>query len=194
MCQRGHITAFLEEDGIIRRVGCDRELTRYAEGAQTFDLRGKTVLPSFIDAHSHLSSYANSFLQADLTSAASFSDIVDLLRAFTVKTDARPGDWLIASGYDHNALSEKTHPSKHLLDSAFPDNPVILQHKSGHLGVFSQSSLELTGFSGKDSDGYLEETDFIEAVKKAPLPDLPRLLSSYKTAQESYASYGVTTI
>ena len=101
---------------------------------------------------------------------------------------------MIASGYDHNALSEKTHPSKHLLDSAFPDNPVILQHKSGHLGVFSQSSLELTGFSGKDSDGYLEETDFIEAVKKAPLPDLPRLLSSYKTAQESYASYGVTTI
>lgn len=186
-------SAVLTENGVIRMVGGE-EVTEYGGDAERIDLRGQTMLPAFIDAHSHISSYASSFLQAQLESAASFSDIVDILRAYEKENALEPEAWIMASGYDHNALTEKAHPTKTLLDAAFPGRPVVVQHKSGHFGVFSETALKAVGFSGRDDDGYLEENDFVEAVRKAPMPAPAQFASAYKKAQERYASYGITTV
>ena len=50
-----------------------------------------------------------------------------------------------SKGYDHNHLKEGRHPSAGLLDRVFPDNPVVLQHQSGHMGVFNSRGLERLG-------------------------------------------------
>lgn len=192
----GSVTAqaMLVDDDTIARIGSDKELLSSAPGAEVIDLCGKTVMPSFIDAHSHLSFYANSLLQASLASALSFDDIVNKLNEFIESNGFKRGQWVIACGYDHNNLNEKTHPTKELLDSRFPAYKIVLQHVSGHFGVFSSSALDALGLTEADSNGYLEENAYIDAVKNLPTPEPERLLDAYKRAQRRYASYGVTTV
>ena len=52
--------ALLVEDGVIRAVGSEAEV-RAAAGrdCEMVDLKGHTLMPAFIDAHSHFSGCAN---------------------------------------------------------------------------------------------------------------------------------------
>ncbi len=188
-------SAFFVEDGIIKKIGSDEEiLHEKSANTQLVDLQNHTVLPAFIDAHSHLSSLAASFLQVSLASATSFADILDRLASFATNNHLQPGHWLIAHGYDQIQLQEKAQPTKTMLDQAFPHIAVVLQHKSGHFGVFNTVALQALGFDHLDQDGYLEETTYIDAIKQAPLPSVEQLIPAYQKAIATYASYGITTI
>ncbi len=55
--------AVLVEDGKIAAVGSCEELMDAAAGAELVDLKGGVLMPGFIDAHSHFTSYALSLLQ-----------------------------------------------------------------------------------------------------------------------------------
>ena len=59
--------ALLVEDGVIRAVGSEAEV-RAAAGrdCEMVDLKGHTLMPAFIDAHSHFSGCANALLQVPL--------------------------------------------------------------------------------------------------------------------------------
>jgi len=185
--------AVLTDGERITGAGPLKELKRAAgPDAVLRDLRGHALLPAFIDAHSHLSSYAMSLLQAKLDDARSFDDIIASLRDYA--KDCAPGDWIIANGYDHNLLAEHAHPTAAVLDSAFPGTPVVLQHKSGHFGVMNTAALEALGLSRQYPDGYLEESAYVSAVKRTPMPSMERTLAAYKRAQLRYASYGITTV
>lgn len=186
--------AMLIERGRILAVGSNEQLLALAPDAEKIDLQGKTILPGFIDAHSHLSSYANAFLQASLEQAGSFEEIVEQLNIFAAANVREPGQWLIANGYDHNRLRERAHPTKQLLDAAFPEIPVVLQHQSGHFGVFNSAALAALGLTGTDRSGYLEENEFVTAVKKMPMPAPAQMLDAYRKALARYASYGITTV
>lgn len=186
--------AVLVEDGIIKKVGSNDEILAYKDNAEVVDLSGKTMLPAFIDAHSHLSSYASSFLQVPLDESRSFEDVTEKLIQFSKTNMLQPGQWIIAGGYDHNLLLEKAHPTRQLLDHYFPDIAVVLQHKSGHFGVFNSTALTAMNMKNQYTDGYLEENDFVEAIKKVPMPNPEQLLRAYREAIEHYASYGITTI
>lgn len=208
MSARHTAEAVLTENGIIKAAGSPDEIRHIASGAETVDLKGCTMLPAFIDPHSHFSSYASSFLQVSLTDSADFSEIAGRIRQFIAKNRIRPGEWVIANGYDHNTLAEKCHPTLALLDACAPDNPLILQHASGHMGVFNSSALKALGVSADTpspeggrielSDGRLtgrmEENAFFTYMKKAPMADAKALTGAYKKAQEGYASYGITSI
>ncbi len=186
--------AVLVENGIIKKVGSEQEMLAYQAQAERVDLCGRTMLPAFLDAHSHLSSYANSLLQVPLEGTTSLEEIKERLLRFAKTNQIKTGQWIIASGYDHNALLEKQHPTKQGLDAWFPEIAVVLQHQSGHFGVFNSTALATLEGQSKDQDGYLEESDYIAAIKQVPMPKPEQLLQSYQKAMAHYASYGITTI
>jgi predicted amidohydrolase YtcJ len=51
------------------------------DAADTFDLGGRTVLPGFIDAHTHLLNYAPSRREVDLSGARSEAEAAERVRA-----------------------------------------------------------------------------------------------------------------
>ena len=54
------------ENGKILKVSTNKEVLKLKDSnAEIIDMKGKTILPSFIDPHSHFSSVANSFLQVN---------------------------------------------------------------------------------------------------------------------------------
>lgn len=205
-------TAMRVADGFITHIGSDEEILKYwKEGDQQIDLKGKTVLPGFVDGHSHFSGLANSLMQCDLSSAKSFADIVSLMKTFLAENPVKAGGRIVGCNYDHNFLKEKRHPDKFLLDQISREHEVVIVHASSHMGAVNSLALKqagitedtpdpdggrygrVNGVSG-EPDGYMEENAFIHFQEQGPSPDMEQLLHCLVKAQEIYASFGITTI
>lgn len=138
--------SILIKDKKIFKVGKKDDLLKVAsDDVELINLQGKTLIPAFIDAHSHFSGYASSFTQIDLSETTNFDEILEAIERFIKKNNLEPGQWIQGIGYDQNALAEKEHPSKELLYKVAPNNPVIIKHKSGHMGVVNTLGLKDLG-------------------------------------------------
>ena len=111
------------------------------------DLAGSTLLPGFIDAHSHI-------LWAAKTRGAPVVDV----RAETVATyraligkvrrrvaTARPGEFLLFFGLDPQLHPDMESPSRALLDEIAPHNPVGIQTSNCHALFMNSRGLEACG-------------------------------------------------
>ncbi len=192
------------ENGKIIFVGEFLNLNNKENYDEVIDLKGQTLLPAFIDAHSHMPSYAKLLAVADLNDAKSFEDIVNKLEKFKIDNNLNDTDMITGFGYDNNFLIEKAHPSVKQLDKI--KNPVLISHKSGHMGVLNSKGLKLFninentispegGVIQKDGNGkltgYLEETAFMKVAFSMQGPDETSLINLIKKAQNIYASFGI---
>lgn len=203
-----YVDAILVKDNKIYRVGTKEECEKYAgDNVELIDLQGKTLMPSFIDAHSHFSGYAMSFTQVDLSEATSFEEIKVSIENFIKKNNVPTGKWIQADGYDQNFLKEKLHPTLDMLDEISPNNPIVCKHKSGHMGVFNSLGLKELGITidtpnpnggiiekknGKLT-GYVEESAYISYIQQLPILSNEEFVGNLVKAQNAYASYGITT-
>lgn len=201
--------ALLVENGVIRAVGNEAEVrTAAGRDCEAIDLKGHTLMPAFIDAHSHFSGCANALLQVPLEGAASFKEIEERIARFIRDNHIPKGQWVAAQGFDHNDLREKRPPRRDVLDRAAPDNPVVMAHQSGHTGVLNTLALDRLGITpdtpvpeggvmevadGKVT-GYMEETAFLNCQSRVPLPAQEELMGAYLRAQDSYARHGIATV
>jgi predicted amidohydrolase YtcJ len=102
---------------------------------EIIDLRGKTMLPGFIDGHGHFpGESAIDLYQVNLNSPplGNITTMQELIDALKVKVNA-PGDWVIGANYDDSLLAEKRHPNRDDLDQVSVDKYVIVKHSSGHM-------------------------------------------------------------
>ena len=132
------------ENGRILAVGSFDDVMQYKkDGDQMIDLKGKTMLPGFIDAHSHFVGAANAMTQCDLSGCGSFAEIIDTMKAFAQKRKLTEDSWIIGCNYDQNFLKEKRHPDRYVLDEISRTNPVLLIHASSHMGVTNSRGLKI---------------------------------------------------
>ena len=118
--------------GSIVAVGSNDEVRRVGGRAtELVDLRGKTVLPGFIDAHIHLLSTAYRTHYIDAIGCTSEDEVADLVRERATQTP--PGRWILGGQWDKNLWSGEHFPSKASLDAVAPSHPVALWSKDGHL-------------------------------------------------------------
>lgn len=202
--------AVLTEEGVIRAVGTFEDVRAAAgEGEMCLvDLQGHTLMPGFIDPHSHFTACANATMQVDLGEAECFEDVIRLIREFIQREQIPAGQWVRASGYDHNRLREGRHPDRRVLDQAAPEHLLMVSHQSGHMGAFNTRALKALGVDGHteppqggmiaveggEPTGYMEENAFLQYIQKAPMPSPEAFLEAYRKAQKLYASYGITTV
>ena len=196
--------ALVERGGRIAYVGDREEAERLAgPGASRVDLEGRALLPAFLDPHSHLLACAYARLQVPLGECAGWGEIADRLSRHVQERGIQPGEWVKGTGYDQNALAEGAAPDRFCLDRACPHNPVVIQHASGHAGVFNTLALERLGALNedcgleRDGQGELtgrgEENPFLDLLGRIPMDGLEDVLRAFQGAQEEYASHGITT-
>ena len=196
--------ALVERGGRIAYVGDREEAERLAgPGASRVDLEGRALLPAFVDPHSHLLACAYARLQVPLGECAGWGEIADRLSRHVQERGVQPGEWVKGTGYDQNALAEGAAPDRFCLDRACPNNPVVIQHASGHAGVFNTLALErlgvLNGDCGLERDGQGEltgrgeENPFLDLLGRIPMEGLEDVLRAFQGAQEEYASHGIAT-
>ncbi|HWO93974.1 MAG TPA: amidohydrolase [Dehalococcoidia bacterium] len=114
-----------------------------SEAEAVIDLRGRAVVPAFVDAHGHLLAFAASLMSVDCRGAKDMADLQSRIRAVAERTPA--GEWIRAYGYDENDLTEGRHPTRSDLDGAAPDHPVRLAHRGGHAVVLNTLALRRCG-------------------------------------------------
>lgn len=199
--------AVLVENGKIQAVGTEEELRRQAPDASVRELEGKVLMPAFLDGHSHMTSLATTFQAVSLEKAGSLEEIENLLCQAAAKQPE--GEWLIGFGYDHNLLREGCHPDRMMLDRVSDRIPILISHKSGHMGAANTAALRLMGVDLHQQDpeggrygrlpdgslsGYLEETAFTNLATRLPKPGLDKRLWALEQAQQVYLSNGITTV
>lgn len=177
----------LTEDGIIKEAGRGE----MPKADEYVDLDGKTLMPSFIDPHSHMSSVAYSFLRVQLDEITSIGEIKEKIKRFIVD-GGRQDQWITAMGYDNNILEDNRHITDKDLDDIPGGCAIVVEHKSGHSGVFNTEAQKKLGITGA-KDGLLEEGPYLDRLKEVPMESGRDLLEAYKKAQEKYFSHGITT-
>src|SRR5260370_27996055 len=109
-------------------VGKDADvLNLAAPGVRKIDLAGKTVLPGFIDAHSHPADAGLMHLRMRDCDLRSISAIQAALRERAAKTPA--GGWVLRFKYDDTKTRAARPPAASDFDKAVPDPPCSLHHQ-----------------------------------------------------------------
>lgn len=209
-----YVEAIVTLNGKIAFVGSKTEAEEKFGDAEFIDLKGKTLLPGFIDPHSHFGMVSNTMGQVDLNpepvgTVKNIPDISIRMKAYKEKNDIPDGEWIFGWGYDDGQLEEHRHPTKAEIDAVLPNNPVYLQHTSGHMGVANSMALKEMNVSAstpdpdggiiermpnsKEPNGLVQETamyPFVGNMLQILAKDQPK---HFDSTQEYYASNGITT-
>src|SRR5579872_662740 len=137
--------------GVIVAVGTDDEVRRVGgQYAELVDLRGKTVVPGFTDAHIHLVSAAYRAHYIDAGNSSSEDEAAELVRQRAAQTPA--GRWILGGQWDKNLWPGQQFPSKASLDAVAPQHPVALWSKDGHLLWVNSLALQCANISAQTPD------------------------------------------
>lgn len=116
-------------------------------GAQTriIDLAGRLATPGLNDSHLHLISLGMTMDWVDARPANAPTLAALLGEIATRAAKLKPGEWVLARGYDQTKLDTGRHPLREELDRASPDNPVMLVRTCGHISICNSLALKLAG-------------------------------------------------
>jgi predicted amidohydrolase YtcJ len=181
-------------------------VTRY-KADTVIDLKGKTILPGFIDAHGHMFGLGQMLNSLILVGVKSVDQVAELVRQKVAITPK--GEWVFGRGWDQTLWKEQNFPEKEILDRVAPDNPVILGRIDGHAIWVNQKAIELANISSitKDPEGgkilrskdgslkgiFLDNaTELINKV--VPLPSDYEVENSILLAARECVKYGLTEV
>ncbi len=195
--------------GRILAVGTNDEVRRVGgQNAELIDLRGRTVLPGFIDAHIHLLDAAYRAHYIDAGACSSEDEAAEMVRERATRTPT--GSWILGGHWDKNLWPGGNFPGKASLDAAAPEHPVALWSKDGHMLWVNSQALQRAKITAEtpqpatgailhdgagEPAGILQEEDATGLVYRVigpPDPELNRVLirRTLKDLQKS----GITTI
>lgn len=204
--------------GVIRAVG-RRDAVFGLRGPATrmVDLQGRTLIPGFVDPHSHLGGVGLQAISANLLPPpdGDNSSIAGLQQTFRryLRESKEPAQlgMVFGFGYDDSQLEERRHPTREDLDQVSMQLPVVAIHQSGHFGALNSAALARAGITAgtpdpeggvirrqagsREPDGVLEENAFFQTLGRL----MPRLTTEQavgwlEQAQQLYLQYGYTTV
>ncbi|MGD8534485.1 MAG: amidohydrolase [Candidatus Aminicenantes bacterium] len=150
--EKPRFQAVAVKDGKILAVGTNEEITEsIGPSTQVLDVKGKLVIPGFIDAHCHFSSGGRSLTKLDLRDARTIETIQDRI-AERIK-ELSEGELVVAyASYPNPSLFKGLGwPTKEILDHVSPNNPVIIQRRGGHAVWVNSVALEKSDIT-KDTE------------------------------------------
>lgn len=205
MAEPLYAEAVLVENDKIIAVGSEAELHGLAD--EYVDLHGATMLPGFIDAHSHLTEYATTLTQVALNGIDNFEDMKAAIQKHIKDNNVPEGEWVIGRNYDHALFPCHKHPTKGQIDSIAPKHMLMIKHSSGHSGLVNECLIKnfnltpetpvpaggkIVTENGKMT-GELEEGALSMIRGKVPPVSIDIALKAHKKIQKFYASNGITT-
>ena len=139
--------------GRILAAGDDAEIRGLAgPGARVVELRGRSLLPGFIDGHCHLTGLGMAAASIDCK-APGMQSIAALQAAVKQRAASQPpGTWIRGRGYDQSRLKEKRHPNRLDWDAVAPDHPVIFTRTCGHISSVNGRALAAAGIDDATPD------------------------------------------
>ena len=210
-----YVEAVVQREGKIIFTGSKADaLARFDGKADEVDLQGKTMLPGFIDAHAHFSSFSSQAIGAQIlpppdAGANNIAAIIKILKEWNTPDNRALTGWIFGAGFDDSVLEDKRFPTKHDLDQVTTEFPIMIIHISGHFAVVNSKGLELLNITsetknpegglirrenGSEPNGVLEELAAIPYYAKALTPQTKEASETFfESGQNMALSFGYTT-
>jgi len=196
------------KDNKIIFAGSSSDALKYScDATKLIDLKGRSLVPGFIDSHLHTAVLGANSLAIDCRSpgVSSIEEIKELIKKAAQVTPK--GQWIRGWGYDHSKLAEKRHPNRKDLDEAAPDHPVILTRVCAHISAHNSRSLELAGIKDDSPDpeggvmdrengivnGVMRENAHMQILKTSQLSK-EELINAICAANDILIKEGITTV
>jgi len=205
-------TAMAIRDGKILVVGDDDAVAGCVSArTKIVDLQKRTVTPGLIDVHTHAMEWAKGILRGQIDATfPTVHAIADVTQEVKKRaTVLQPKQWIVGAGWDDAKLAERRYISRQDLDSVAPNNPVYLDHVSGHLAATNSAALKLAGIGKQTPDppggvierdhtgeptGILKDTAMLLVANLLPKdPDDINIRAAQLVSQRA-AELGLTTI
>ncbi|MFC1732856.1 amidohydrolase [candidate division KSB1 bacterium] len=195
-------------------VGSNTYIDQFIEEGKTeiIDAQGRLVVPGFNDAHVHFRGIDPDYI--DLRYVTDPKIITDRVREKVAQ--ARPGEMISGGRWEHEMFIDKKWPTKELLDSVAPDNPVALSRADGHSVLVNSYVLNKSGITKDTPDPYGgeiqrdpvtgEPTGIIKElarrildygavpVRRTPEEQEQRRIEEWQTLFDMAARVGVTSV
>jgi predicted amidohydrolase YtcJ len=202
--------AMAVRDEKIYCIGTITEILLDCGGAESNDvvqLRGRFVMPGFNDAHTHVGRAGRDKLNLVLDRVSSSAELLQLLKQAAGKH--KTGEWILGSGWDQSHWADPKYPSRLDLDQVAPNNPVYLDHISGHIAVVNSLALkhaeitsetpnppggEIERFADGEATGILKERATEMVTQRIPDPSDENRRKGIELVLEELALNGVTSI
>jgi len=210
--------AFAVSGGRFVAVGSTSDIRNLAgKNTQTFDAKGMTVVPGFIDCHNHAGGEVllNEVLVGNPFEVefVSIRSIIGKLRERAQKTPA--GQWVEGYFFDDTKVSDKRLINIHDLDEVSSEHPVIVRHRGGHTYFYNSKAFQMAGITkdtpnpmggtyDKDASGNLSGrvTDLASAPFNkvgtrrtyTPAEIEVRAREGVAHISKQFARYGLTTV
>jgi predicted amidohydrolase YtcJ len=182
----------------------DESLTQDYSAPQVVDLKGRTVIPGFMDTHLHIFGVSRRTVPA--AEARSIAQLQEMVRAKA--RELGPGEWIVGMGWDESLLTDQRRPLRADLDAAAPENPVVLHREGGHSGVANSVALRLAklnrdspdpanGVLERDAAGELngiirERTDLVSSL--VPPATMEEMRESFIAELKELPRVGLTSV
>ncbi len=172
--------------------------------SETIDLRGRTLLPGFQDAHAHPSIAGLERASCDLSPLHDRHAYLDTLARYAKAH--RDLAWITGGGWAMDVFPRGV-PTKDDLDAVVPDRPVFLRSRDGHSAWVSSLALERAGIDATTADprdgrierdalgapvGTLQEGAMDLVRRLVPPPGLAEMTAALLDAQRELHSLGIT--
>ena len=192
-------TALAAKSYKLLAVGSDADvMDLIPHSKRVMDLGGKTVIPGFVDAHTHLTSSGIRSFQIDLRSVGSVEEAISLMKESSSEYD--PGEWIIGWNYDESNWVKKRYLKARDLDKVSKEHPVVAIRVDGHLISLNSLGLEQIGVNldqegverGKDGNpnGIIKDVDDMTIRLR---PGAEGVLAGVIAGTKIAASLGITT-
>ncbi len=191
-------------DSIILATGSIDDVRPFqTKATEVINLKGKTMLPGFIDTHQHLEMTGRILKSANLTTCTSFADIAVLVAEQAQKVGVN--EWVVAYCLFDQNLKEKRMPTAKELDSICKDKPVALIHTTLHflaVNTKAMEELQLTKImDGVDVDGgklvgiIRDPASFVVALPHITVQMKDEVLvDGYRLAAQAALNKGITCL
>lgn len=199
-------------------VGSSSDVRNLAgKNTQVFDAKDLTVVPGFIDCHSHPvgETLLNEVLVGNPFEVefVSIRSVIGKLRERAAKTP--PGTWVEGHFFDDTKVSDKRALTIRDLDEVSSEHPVIVRHRGGHTYFYNSKAFALAGITkdtpnpmggtyDKDADGNLtgRVTDLASAPFAkvgtrpvyTPAQQEQRARDGMAHISKQFARYGLTSV
>lgn len=196
----------------ILAVGTEHQVLEIAgSNPKVIDLNGKTMLPGFIDPHTHVitGSVVDSIME--YVGMARFQTVAEVLDHLAERVKNTPkGEWVVLRNFDPSVQSGLDALTFSDLDPISTDHPIFVLNASGHLAYANSKAFEVAEIPAdvenppgaefaRDSDGKLNgimknNVAFLQVLGKYPALTETNPMNALIALLDKWGQHGLTTV